>query len=140
MSNIIIIQHHVRSEAEALRKEKKRSQVTGLHQYLHILDRWPVYPCMMSGDSVISFPPITNSALTKLSESSTSVLIEVTSSTRLGDAKQVLDTLLLEMTSIWSVLTVVQARVVTTEGELKVTYPSKADLASADKTKIKILR
>ena len=63
----------------------------------------------------------------------------MTASTKLGDAKTVMDSLLLEMLGIWPQLTVVQARVVTTEGELKVTYPSKADLASVD-SKIKIVR
>ena len=66
-----------RNEAEALRKEKKRSQVTGLHQYLHILDRWPVYPCLMDGEVVISFPPVTNSNDSRISETTTSLLLEV---------------------------------------------------------------
>ena len=68
----------LRSEAEALRKEKKRSSVTGLHQYLHILDRWPVFPCLMAGDTVISFPPVTNSANSRISETTRTLLVEVT--------------------------------------------------------------
>ena len=68
----------LRSEAEALRKEKKRSSVTGLHQYLHILDRWPVFPCLMDGDTVISFPPVTNSTNSRISETTRTLLVEVT--------------------------------------------------------------
>ena len=68
----------LRSEAEALRKEKKRNSVTGLHQYLHILDRWPVFPCLMDGDTVISFPPVTNSANSRISETTRTLLVEVT--------------------------------------------------------------
>ena len=151
----------LRSEAEALRKEKKRSSVTGLHQYLHILDRWPVFPCLMDGDTVISFPPVTNSANSRISETTRTLLVEVTchacqchvsanecdvtqvsSSTRLADAKLVMDTLLLEMAATWGGLTVTQARVVAPGGELKVTYPSKTDLGQQQgaANKIKVLR
>ena len=66
----------VRNDAEALRKEKKR-RVTGLHQYLHILDQWPVYPCLMDGDRVISFHPLTNSNDSRISDTTTSLLVEV---------------------------------------------------------------
>ena len=48
------------------RKEKKRSQVSGLHQYLHIVEKWSVYPCLLDGEEVISFPPVTNAANTRL--------------------------------------------------------------------------
>ena len=58
----------LKNEAEALRKEKKRSAVTGLHQYLHLLDTWTVYPCLMDGENTISFPPVTNSSNTRISE------------------------------------------------------------------------
>ena len=149
----------LRSEAEALRKEKKRSSVTGLHQYLHILDRWPVFPCLLDGDTVISFPPVTNSANSRISETTRTLLVEVTcrachvsakecdvaqvsSSTKLADAKLVMDTLLLEMAATWGGLTVTQARVVAPGGELKVTYPSKTDLVQQQgaANKIKVLR
>ena len=67
----------------------------------------------MDGETVISSPPVTNSGDTWISDSTISILVEVTSSTKLGDAKMVLDTLLVEMT-------VVQGRVVEEGGELKV--------------------
>jgi len=126
----------LKNEAEALRKEKKRSAVTGLHQYLHLLDTWTVYPCLMDGENTISFPPVTNSSNTRISELTNSLLVEVTSSTKLGDAKQALDSLLYEMTVMLGGLTVVQGRVVGEGGELKVTYPAKTDLVGVKNVKV----
>jgi len=132
----------LKSEAEALRKEKKRSQVTGLHQYLHILESWSAYPCLLDsvGERVISFPPVTNSGDTKISQETRSVMIEVTSSTKLGDCKKVMDCLLTEMVgSLSEKITVVQGKVKGEEGELRVTYPSKTDL-NIEKTNFKVMR
>jgi len=126
----------LKTEAEALRKEKKRSAVTGLHQYLHLLDTWTVYPCLMDGDTTISFPPVTNSGNTRIAETTSSLLVEVTSSTKLGDAKLVMDTLLGEMAVLLGGLTVVQGRVVGEGGELKVTYPAKTDLVGCKNVKV----
>jgi len=126
----------LKNEAEALRKEKKRSAVTGLHQYLHLLDTWTLYPCLMDKENTISFPPVTNSSNTRISELTNSLLVEVTSSTKLGDAKQALDSLLSEMTVLMGGLTVVQGRVVGEGGELKVTYPSKTDLVGLKNVKV----
>jgi len=123
----------LKTEAEALRKEKKRSSVTGLHQYLHILDSWKVYPCLLDGEVAISFPPVTNSGVTRISDNTSSLLVEVTSSTKLGDAKMVLDTLLIETAELMGGLRVVQGRVVGEGGELKVTYPAKTDLVGVKK-------
>ena len=144
-----------RSEAEALRKEKKRSNVTGLHQYLHLLDYWTVYPCLTDSDTVISFPPVTNSDNSRISETTTTVMIEVTASSKLDEAKMVMDQLLVDMTDIWPSLSVIQARVLSQAGELKVgrmivrsrstlycqvTYPSKTDLLNIPGNKIRIIR
>ena len=65
---------------------------------------------------------------------------QVSSSTKLSDAKLVMDSLLLEMLDIWDSITVTQARVVAPGGELKVTYPSKTDLAPAQGKKIRVVR
>ena len=62
--------------------------------------------------------------------------MEVTSSTKLGDAKQALDSLLYEMTMMLGGLTVVQGRVVGEGGELKVTYPAKTDLLGVKNVKV----
>jgi len=127
------------NEAEAIRKEKKRNQVSGIHQYLPMLEKYPAYPCLVDCmDRVISFPPVTNSGLTKISEETTELLVEVTSCSKLSDAKTAADTLLREMLQLGlckrmedndrNVLTVQQGRVLDHEGTLKVTYPSKTDL------------
>ena len=65
---------------------------------------------------------------------------QVSSSTKLADAKLVMDSLLLEMLDIWDSFTVTQARVVAPCGELKVTYPSKTDLAPPQGKKIRVVR
>lgn len=126
----------LKTEAEALRKEKKRNAVTGLHQFLHLLDTWETYPCLMDGETTISFPPVTNSGNTRIDETTNSLLVEVTSSSKLGDAKMVLDTLLSEMAVLMGGLTVVQGRVVGEGGELKVTYPAKTDLVGVKNVKV----
>jgi phenylalanyl-tRNA synthetase beta chain, putative (fragment) len=54
-------------EAEAYRKEKKRNTYSGIHKYLLLLKGKQKYPCLVdSSNKVISFPPITNSELTKV--------------------------------------------------------------------------
>lgn len=88
----------LQDEAEAYRKEKKRSTVSGVHQYLNLLKNKEVYACLVdSAGTVISFPPITNGEPTKISEETTDILVEVTSSVKLQTAKDVADVLLREM-------------------------------------------
>lgn len=54
-------------EANNLRKEKKRNTYSGIHKYLHMVEGTPLYPCLLNKDgNVISFPPITNSDITKV--------------------------------------------------------------------------
>ncbi|KAJ8315879.1 hypothetical protein KUTeg_006570 [Tegillarca granosa] len=73
-------------EAEEMRKEQKRNK---------LLQGKELYPCLVDGDGdVISFPPITNSDKTKISNETTDILIEVTSSTNLDVCKKALDELL----------------------------------------------
>jgi hypothetical protein len=126
-------------EAEEIRKDKKRSQVSGIHQYVHMLDRWEEYPCLLDAtDRVLSFPPVTNSGITKISEETTEIMVEVTSGSKLADAKIVADALLREILeaglcnniedSEMKELSVYQGRVIDHEGTLKVAYPSKTDL------------
>lgn len=55
-------------EAEALRKEKKRSTFSGIHKFLYLLKGKTRYCCLMdSQGTVLSFPPITNSESSKVS-------------------------------------------------------------------------
>lgn len=70
----------LQTEAENLRKEKKRNVYSGIHKYLYLLEGKPLYPCLVDHSQVvISFPPITNSDTTKISLSTQTMLIEVTS-------------------------------------------------------------
>lgn len=57
----------LKAEAEALRKEKKRNVYSGIHKYLYLLERMPVFACMEDGEkTVISLPPLTNAEVTKV--------------------------------------------------------------------------
>lgn len=89
------LMRHLQLEADDLRKQKKRQNVTGLHKwvehswlyqqpltmtvvikpflvlsknrYLQILQGKTFYPCLVDAEGhVISFPPITNSEKTKV--------------------------------------------------------------------------
>ncbi|MEQ2271921.1 hypothetical protein XENORESO_011294, partial [Xenotaenia resolanae] len=83
-------------EADELRKQKKRQNVTGLHKYLQLLEGKSLYPCLVDAEGdVISFPPITNSEKTKIKKTTKELLIEVTSSTSLQTCKDVMDALII---------------------------------------------
>lgn len=127
------------AEADVLRKEKKRNVYSGIHKYLYLLEGKPRYPCLEDGSGrVISFPPITNSEETKMSQDSKSMLVEVTSHSSLGACKTVMDKMIQECLllgigdgeeSAFHTLTVQQVKVVDTEGNLKSVYPSRTDCA-----------
>ncbi|XP_049699043.2 leucine-rich repeat-containing protein 47 [Helicoverpa armigera] len=138
------------AEAEALRKEKKRNVYSGIHKYLYLLEGKPLYPCLEdSSGKVISFPPITNSEDTKMSQDSKAMLVEVTSHTSLGACKTVMNKLLQECLllglgpeepgSAFHTLTVQQVKVVDLEGNLKNVYPSRTDCVY-EGTNIKVVR
>ncbi|XP_046340245.2 leucine-rich repeat-containing protein 47-like [Haliotis rufescens] len=142
----------LRKEADEVRKEKKRNTFSGIHKYLDLLKDKAHYPCLLDGDGhVISFPPITNSDKTKISQDTTDILVEVTSSSSLDVCKKVADELLREMLVMGvgtpveeaaeaaadggegdadaiQKLVVEQVRVIDHEGGLKVVYPSRTDL------------
>ncbi|CAG5120834.1 unnamed protein product [Candidula unifasciata] len=85
----------LREQAEAFRKEKKRSTLSGIHKYLDLLKDKSHYPCLRDADGdVISFPPITNSYKTKVSKETTDILLEVTSTVSLDVCKKVMEELL----------------------------------------------
>ncbi|NXJ64899.1 LRC47 protein, partial [Rostratula benghalensis] len=147
-------------EAEEQRKQKKRQNVSGLHKYLQLLDGKDCYPCLVDAEgAVISFPPITNSEKTKIRKETRDLLLEVTSDTSLQICKDVMDTLILKIAELNRMalehqegsgsdneshalcghlnpsqsaraLVVEQVRVVDTDGNLKVLYPSKTDLTT----------
>ncbi|XP_041972439.1 leucine-rich repeat-containing protein 47-like [Aricia agestis] len=136
------------AEAEALRKEKKRNVYSGIHKYLYLLEGKPKYSCLQDPTGkVISFPPITNSDDTKMSQTSTAMLVEVTSHASLGACKTVLDKLIQECLllgigdepgSEYHTLTVQQVKIVDLEGNLKAVYPSRTDCTYD--TTIRVLR
>lgn len=58
----------LQAEANALRKEKKRNVYSGVHRYLYLLEGQSKYPCVLdAAGTVVSFPPITNSEVSKVS-------------------------------------------------------------------------
>ncbi|XP_075046087.1 leucine-rich repeat-containing protein 47 [Mixophyes fleayi] len=88
-------------EAEEQRKQKKRQNVSGLHKYLHLLDGNENYPFLVDVENtVISFPPITNSDKTKIRKSTRDLLVEVTSSSSLQVCKDVMDALIAKMAEL----------------------------------------
>ncbi|XP_050973414.1 leucine-rich repeat-containing protein 47 [Labeo rohita] len=159
----------LQQDADELRKQKKRQNVSGLHKYLQLLDGKALYPCLVDAeDHVISFPPITNSERTKIKRSTQELFLEVTSSTSLQICKDVMDALIIKMAELNKLtfdgkedvgldeetdvisdrpaedpaspeLTVVQVKVVDVDGNLKVVYPSKTDLMS-DTSNLTVIR
>ncbi|XP_046819531.1 leucine-rich repeat-containing protein 47-like [Vespa crabro] len=132
----------LQKEADNLRKEKKRSVYSSIHKYLYLLEGKALFPCLVDNqEQVISFPPITNSDLTKMSPTTKDMLIEVTSAISYQVCRNVLDQLLKELVTtgigcapsdnennLYYSLQIEQVKVVDIEGNLKVVYPSRADL------------
>ncbi|XP_028438423.1 leucine-rich repeat-containing protein 47 [Perca flavescens] len=88
---------HLQLEAEELRKQKKRQNVTGLHKYQQLLQGKEMYPCLVDAEGhVISFPPITNSEKTKIKKSTKELFLEVTSAASLQTCKDVMDALIVK--------------------------------------------
>ncbi|KAM8927249.1 leucine-rich repeat-containing protein 47 [Pelodytes ibericus] len=88
-------------EAEEQRKQKKRQNVSGLHKYLHLLDGKENYPCLVDAENtVISFPPITNSDKTKIRKTTRDLFLEVTSGSSLQICKDVMDALIVKMAEL----------------------------------------
>ncbi|VDP04451.1 unnamed protein product [Soboliphyme baturini] len=111
------------AEAEALKKEKKRSVYSGIHQYLYLLKDKSEYPCLVDADdNVISLPPLTNSSLTKISSSTTDVLVEVSSSENFVACNQK-D----EISGVTS-MQIEQVKILQDDGSVRATFPSKNDL------------
>ncbi|XP_076749027.1 leucine-rich repeat-containing protein 47 [Xylocopa sonorina] len=131
----------LQAEAENLKKEKKKIVYSGIHKYLYLLEGKPMFPCLLDSlEQVISFPPITNSDITKMSVNTEAMLIEVTSATSYHICRNVLDQFLKELvtlgfasssqeeTSNYHNLVVEQVKIVDMEGNMKLLYPSRADL------------
>lgn len=111
-----------------------------------MLEGKSVYPCLINSDGkVISFPPITNSELTRMSFESTQMMVEATSSTSQDSCRKALDQLLLELLTLGvtetpGALNVHRVRVTDMQGNLRAVYPSRADLKYDEELNIKIVR
>jgi len=156
-------------EAESLRKEKKRNQVSGIHKYLTMLKDKDLfaYLCLKNEDLVISLPPLTNCDKTKMAAKQSDIFVEITGVKSLRSCKDILDEMLKQMVQlgfksfpvqkagekdfyddssdeesvkpVLEHLIVQQVRVEDPEGNLKVVYPSRTDL-DFDSKEIKIIR
>lgn len=137
-------------EAETQRKQQKRNTVPGLYKFLHLVERWSLWPCLAdAAGKVISLPPLTNSENTKISQETENIFVEVTSSTSLGKAKEVTDALILSALQIGispaknadgkALLSVQQVRVEEECGGLRVLYPSRTDLIFHNE-KVRVIR
>jgi hypothetical protein len=120
----------LQTEANNLRKEKKRNAYSGIHRYLYLIEGHPKYPCLLNSEGVvISFPPITNSEVSKIDVGTKTILVEVTSSESLHSCKVAMEALLKELVLLVTQdLEVTQVRTTDPQGTLKVVYPSKTDL------------
>jgi len=122
-------------EAEEFRKLKKRSCFSGLHKYLELVKDAENFACICdSQGTVISFPPITNAAKTKISASTRDVLLEVTSSTSLDACRKAMFALINEVLELVTnpagskpEITFEQVRVVDSAGKLRSVFPSLTD-------------
>lgn len=149
---------HLKSEAEDIRKEKKKNQVSGVYKYLTLMEKLDKFASLSksSDGTVISLPPLTNCEETRMKIGENDILLEVTSSQNLGSCKNIMDKLLQHMVNeglcscrerdFFSdssddeeihepelpTLIVQQVRINDSNGKLKVMYPSKTDLCFSD--------
>ncbi|KAJ1349847.1 hypothetical protein KIN20_005503 [Parelaphostrongylus tenuis] len=118
-------------DADLARKRTKRNTLNPLHRYLNLVVDLPLLPCLIDAEGlVISLPPITNSDLTKMSEETQSVWIEVSSKESVAVCKKVLEQLISETMLICPHLKVFQVRVYSENDDLLSVFPDKNDLSS----------
>lgn len=132
----------LKAEAEAIRKEKKRSQFTGIYKFLHLLDDQKNFAFLETDSGItLSLPPLTNSDVTKLSTNTKRILIEITSSSSAAVCTSAMTVLLskaLELNA--KVLEIEQVRIVGIDGNLKTIFPSKVDLQELGSSDTQIVR
>lgn len=60
--------NELKTEADAIRKQKQRNSYSGIHKYLKLLENQTQFSCVEDGlGNVISLPPLTNGETTKVS-------------------------------------------------------------------------
>lgn len=148
----------LREEADEIKREKKRSQISGIYKYLSLLENQEkfAYLSRTCDDVVISLPPLTNSEASKIKIGRGDVLLEVTGSQSLSSCKSIMDKLLHSMLNEGMVsakvqdfyddssdeeknvnekenvgptrLVIQQVKIMDCHRKLKVVYPSRTDL------------
>ncbi|OZC11582.1 leucine Rich repeat-containing domain protein [Onchocerca flexuosa] len=119
------------NEAELIRKKEKRNVVSNIHRYMYLIQKLPLYPCLMDANGlIISIPPVTNCEETKLDVDTKDILVEVTSTVTEGTCLSIMDKFIEEivMQGCLTNLTIEQIKIRQHNGELLVAYPSKNDL------------
>ena len=128
-------------EADEIRRQKKRSAYTGLHQYLNMVKNATRYACLSDcQNTVLSFPPITQCFKTKCTPETRDVLLEVTSARSLDHCRKVMMELVNELIKFCNnpppekpiEFVLEQVRVHDHKGQLKSVFPSSADFKSND--------
>lgn len=143
---------NLNAEAEALRKAKKRSVYSGIYKYLNhfpnIFDQQEFAILESDSGITLSFPPLTNSELTKLNLNSKRMLIEITSGSSAKDCENVMTLLLTKALELslsndsdeMKEIEIEQVRILNNDGDLKTIFPSKTDLQSLENENLKIIR
>lgn len=107
-----------------------------------LLENQNEFPCLSDQDRyVISLPPLTNAERSKLSPTSDTIFVEITSGHSMDICRRVMDAFLRQVLenqlgkksneeekTFRQVLTLQQTRVVDDKGQLKTTFPSRTDL------------
>ncbi|CRK90186.1 CLUMA_CG003900, isoform A [Clunio marinus] len=143
--------NNLKSEADVIRKEKKRSQYTGIYKFLHLLDDEENFAILETDNGVVlSLPPLTNSDVSKMSANTKRMLIEVTSSVNAAICHQVMSAMLIKTFELChsqvdgddgkKILEIEQVRVVNIDGGLKTIFPSKVDLVDMENERTQIIR
>lgn len=137
----------LKNEAEAIRKEKKRSQVTGVYKFLQLLEDKNEFAFLEATDTKVclSLPPLTNSENTKMSMSTKSIFLEVTSNFNAAICNKIMSELIskiIEMNQAMekNSLELQQVRITDSDGTLKTLYPSKIDLKELESETCRITR
>lgn len=133
---------NLKKEAEAIRKEKKRNNITGVYKFLDLLKGKNEFAFLESADTnvCLSLPPLTNSDLTKLSTNTKQMLIEITSNLNAAICNQVMLEMIKKVHHLMNgTLELQQVRITFTDGTLKTLYPSKVDLKELE-SEIQIIR
>ncbi|XP_072755666.1 uncharacterized protein [Anoplolepis gracilipes] len=124
----------LQAEVENVCKITKQNECPKRYKYLNSLEGKSLFPCLLDHKRcVISFPPIVNSNSTKVSQSTQTILVEVTSATSDSICRNILHQFLTEflisnftnpiLTKNQCPIVINQVRVEDTDGNQKLIYP-----------------